>query len=127
MVVGELPAQLPPPRDIDATELIDAFRLGYSALRDVWAWILPPRTILQLKRLADTPAPQFRVPDEIWDRIIYDFALGHRVRALPRDHLLGSLTPPRIEICPNTSMMPSTAPTRPSIGSTRAMVPSVVR
>lgn len=93
VVVGELPAQLPPPRDIDATELIEAFRLGYSALRDVWAWILPPRTILQLKRLADTPAPQFRVPDEIWARIIYDFALGHRVRALPRDHLLGSLTP----------------------------------
>lgn len=93
VVVGELPVQLPPPRDVDPTELIDAFRLGYSALRDVWAWILPPKTIMQLKRLADTPAPQFRVPDEIWARIIYDFALGHRVRALPRDHLLGSLTP----------------------------------
>ncbi len=93
VVVGELPATLSPPRDVDPAELIDAFRLGYDALRDVWAWILPPKTILQLKKLADTPASEFRIADEIWARIIYDFALGHRVRALPRDHLLGSLTP----------------------------------
>lgn len=93
VVEGELPAQLAPPREVDPADLIDAFRLGYSALRDVWAWILPPKAILQLKRLADTPAPRFRMPDDIWARIIYDFALGHRMRALPRDHLLGSLTP----------------------------------
>ncbi len=92
-LVGDLPGQVSPPRDIDPEDLLEAFRLGYRALADVWAWILPPRTILQLKRLAALPSADFRLDDAIWARIIYDFALGYRVRAMPRDHLLGSLTP----------------------------------
>jgi hypothetical protein len=35
----------------------------------------------------------FRFPDPVWARIIYDFALGHRLRIISRDHLLRSFTP----------------------------------
>jgi hypothetical protein len=33
------------------------------------------------------------MPDELWVRIIYDFALAHRLRTISRAHLLGALTP----------------------------------
>jgi len=39
------------------------------------------------------PADQFRMPDDLWVRIVYDFALGHRLQTINRDHLLRSLTP----------------------------------
>ena len=31
--------------------------------------------------------------DRLWARTIYDFALGHRLRVITRDHRLRSLTP----------------------------------
>jgi hypothetical protein len=39
------------------------------------------------------PEDQFRLPDHLWVRIVYDFALGHRLRTISRDHLLRSITP----------------------------------
>jgi hypothetical protein len=90
---GNPPAMAPGPADIELESMLDSFRLGYRALRDVWAWILPPRAIIELKRLADARPPQFRLADDLWARIIYDFALGHRLKTMPHDHLLGALTP----------------------------------
>jgi hypothetical protein len=29
----------------------------------------------------------------MWAKIVYDFALGHRLRTISRDHLLKSITP----------------------------------
>jgi hypothetical protein len=81
----------PPP--VDAESMLDAFRLGFRALRDVWAWIVLPRVILELKRLAEAPAEQFRFDDDLWAQIVYDFALAYRARSMPREHLLGALTP----------------------------------
>jgi hypothetical protein len=77
----------------DAGPLIESFRLAYRNLQDVWGLVLPPATLIELKRLTLQSAAQFRVPDDLWARIVYDFALGHRLHALSRDHLLGALTP----------------------------------
>jgi hypothetical protein len=55
--------------------------------------VLPPRTIVDLGRLVNLPASQFRLDDELWARVVYDFALGYRLRAIPRQHLLRSLVP----------------------------------
>jgi hypothetical protein len=90
---GQPPAIASAEPAIDVGAMLDSFRLGYRALRDVWAWILPPRTIIELKRLADADEPHFRLADDLWARIIYDFALAHRLKTMPHDHLLGALTP----------------------------------
>jgi hypothetical protein len=92
-VIGEPPPDTPPAPEMDLDSALESYRLGYRALRDVWAWILPPRTILELKKLADMPSDRFRMADDVWARIIYDFALAHRLQVMPRDHLMGSLTP----------------------------------
>jgi hypothetical protein len=91
---GDLPA--PPasrPSRIDPERLIESFRLGYRELRDVWTWVLPTRTIVDLRRLVDCPVAQFRFDDGLWARTVYDYAVGYRTRVLARDHLLQSLVP----------------------------------
>jgi glucosylglycerate synthase len=78
---------------IDQDKLIESFRLGYRELREIWTWVLPPRTIIDLRRLMSAPAASFHLDDDLWARIIYDFALGYRLRVLARDHILRSLVP----------------------------------
>ncbi len=78
---------------VDVRRLLESFQLGNQNLRDIWGLVLPPTTLLELKKLAQMPADRFRIPDELWVRIIYDFALGHRLRMISRDHLLRSITP----------------------------------
>jgi hypothetical protein len=91
---GTLPATTPPQASrVDVERLIESYRLGHRELRDIWTWVLPPRTIVDLRKLVDGPQAQFRLDDELWARIVYDFALGYRLRVLPRDHLLRSLVP----------------------------------
>jgi len=87
------PGTPPQPPQVDIERLIEAFRLGYRELRDVWTWVLPPRTIIELGKLLNHPQAEFRFDDSLWARIIYDFALGYRLRVLPREHLLLSLVP----------------------------------
>jgi hypothetical protein len=70
-----------------------SYQLGYRELREIWTWVLPPRTIVELRKLAEAPADQFDVDDRLWATIIYDFAFGYGMRVMPRDHLLRSLTP----------------------------------
>ena len=85
-----------PPADghpADTTPMLETFQLGFRNLQEVWSLVLPPVTLLELKRLARVSADRFYMPDELWVRIVYDFALAHRLRTLSRTHLLGALTP----------------------------------
>lgn len=77
----------------DVQPFIESFQLAHRNLRDVWSLVLPPATLVELKRLTGRPAAQFRMPDELWAHVVYDFVLGHRVRTINRDHLLAALTP----------------------------------
>jgi hypothetical protein len=77
----------------DTTPMLETFQLGFRNLQEVWSLVLPPVTLLELKRLSRAPADRFHLPDELWARVVYDFALAHRLRALSRSHLLGALTP----------------------------------
>jgi hypothetical protein len=78
---------------VEIDRLIEAFHLGHRELRDVWTWLLPPRTLVDLRKLADATTTRFQFDDALWARVVYDFAVGYRLRALPRDHLLRSLVP----------------------------------
>ena len=78
---------------VEVSRMIDAFRLGYRNLPAVWSVVLPPATLVELKRLTQAAPEAFRLSDELWARIIYDFALAFRLRVMNRDHLLGAMTP----------------------------------
>lgn len=79
--------------DVDTTRLVESFALGTRELQEIWGLILPPATLFELRKLSRLAPDQFRIPDELWARIVYDFALAHRLRTLNRDHLLKSMTP----------------------------------
>jgi hypothetical protein len=88
------PAPAPPESgSTDIRRMVESFQLGAQNLQDIWRLVLPPKAMLEIVRLARLPAATFRMPDELWVSIIYDFALGYRLRTINRDHLLRSLTP----------------------------------
>lgn len=78
---------------VDLSRMVEAFRLGYRNLQDVWGVVLPPATLVELKRLTQLAPEAFRLADDLWARIVYDFALAFRLRSMSRDHVLGALTP----------------------------------
>ena len=78
---------------VDVRRMVEAFQLGERNLRDFWALILPPVTLLELKKLSRLSPDEFHMPDTLWARIVYDFALAHRLRNIHRAHLFGALTP----------------------------------
>jgi hypothetical protein len=85
------PTDTPEPPDIQP--MLDSFHLAYTNLQEIWSLVLPPNSLLGLKKLSLLPPAAFRMPDSLWARIIYDFILAYRLRTLNRGHLLGALTP----------------------------------
>jgi hypothetical protein len=83
----------PDGQPIDAQPMLDSFLLGSKNLEEVWRLLLPPNALLELRRLTRLPAEHFRMPDDLWAGIVYDFALAYRLRTISRVHLLGALTP----------------------------------
>ncbi len=73
--------------------MIESFHLAYTDLHEIWTLVLPPNSLLGLKRLSAMPASSFRMPDTLWARIVYDFLVAYRLRTIYRGHLLGALTP----------------------------------
>jgi hypothetical protein len=78
---------------LDTTRLVESFQLGNRELQEIWGLVLPPSTLVELRKLSRLPGDKFQMPDELWVRIVYDFALAHRLRTISRDHLLRSMTP----------------------------------
>lgn len=79
--------------NLDINRMVESFQLGNRDLQEIWSLVLPPSTLFELKKLSRLPVEQFHMPNELWVRIIYDFALAHRLRTISRDHLLKSMTP----------------------------------
>jgi hypothetical protein len=83
------PADGPP----DVTSMLNAFQIAYTNLHEIWSLVLPPNSLLGLKRLATMASASFLMPDGLWTRIVYDFILAYRLRTINRGHLLGAFTP----------------------------------
>ena len=77
----------------ETASLVDSFRQAYANLHELWALVLPPNSLLGLKKLSLMPEDNFRMTDVLWVRVVYDFVLAHRLRTINRGHLLGALTP----------------------------------
>ncbi len=80
-------------QSFDLHRMIESFHLGYRNLQEIWSIVLPPGTLLELGKLVRLAPEQFRMPDRLWARILYDFALGYRLRVISPDHLIRAMTP----------------------------------
>jgi hypothetical protein len=90
---GAVQAVSTEPVRVDVRRMVDSFALGYRNLQEIWATVLTPATMLELKKISRTPPELFLFPEQVWVRVIYDFALSYRLRTLNRDQLLRALTP----------------------------------
>jgi hypothetical protein len=77
----------------DVPRMVEAFRLANANLQEVWSLVLPPHSLLQLKRLGALDAAAFRMPENLWARIVFDFLIAYRSRTINRGHLMGALIP----------------------------------
>lgn len=77
----------------DIAPMLEAFHIAYINLHEIWSLVLPPNALLGIKKLSVMPPDTFRMPDNLWTRIVYDFILAYRLRTINRGHLLGALTP----------------------------------
>jgi hypothetical protein len=77
----------------DVARMVSAFQLAYANLLEIWSLVLPPNSLLLLKRCSLLDAASFRMPDNLWARIVYDFLIAYRLRSMNRGHLLGALIP----------------------------------
>ena len=95
LAAGRTAATTPRHHPTDPEEirsLVEGFRLAFSNLREIWSLVLPPQSLLSLKKLSLTPPESFTLPPSLWARLVYDFALAFRLRTLNRGHLLGAMT-----------------------------------
>jgi glucosylglycerate synthase len=81
------------PVAVNTRRMMESYRLGHRDLQSIWGMVLPPATLVELKRLALRPDDAFVMDDQLWARTVYDFSLAFRLRTIGRDHLLRAMTP----------------------------------
>ena len=102
--IWQRPRRLPAPRrsmpdrqladgTAEVARMVESFRFAYSNLQEIWSLVLPPNTLLGLKRLSVADPAEFRMPETLWARIVFDFLIAFRLRTINRGHLLGALIP----------------------------------
>jgi len=77
----------------DVARMVAAFQLANANLQEIWSLVLPPNSLVSLKRCSTLAPADFRLPDDLWARIVYDFLIAYRLRTINRGHLLGALIP----------------------------------
>ena len=78
---------------VDVHTMVETFERGCRDLLDIWAVVLSPGTLIEIKKVARLSLENFRLPDDLWVHVVYDFVLGHRQRVISREHLLRAMTP----------------------------------
>jgi glycosyltransferase involved in cell wall biosynthesis len=81
------------PISVNVERMIGNFRLGVKDLMEIWRRVLLPETALWLESIARLSDEAFSFPQDLWVRIIYDFAIAYHKGAIHREHLLKSMIP----------------------------------
>jgi glycosyltransferase involved in cell wall biosynthesis len=84
------------PIEVNLQRMLAAFRRGCEELSEVWSLALQRVTYESVRELAGEAtkgAAGFHMEDELWTRVVMDFACAHRHQRVARGHLLRSLTP----------------------------------
>ena len=81
------------PIRVNLERMIQHFYRGLADLGEIWNLALQPETARELHGLGRSTTEQFHLPEELWVRVIYDFAVAFNAPKVHPDHLLRSLTP----------------------------------
>ncbi|MEN6534050.1 MAG: glycosyl transferase family 2 [Bryobacteraceae bacterium] len=84
------------PIEVNVDRMLTAFRHGCQELGEVWSMALRPETFEKVRKLAcdgKAASSSFHINDELWTKVVLDFACAYRKSGLSGGQLLRSLTP----------------------------------
>jgi glycosyltransferase involved in cell wall biosynthesis len=81
------------PVHVNLEGLIDKFRLGAKELLSIYETFLSKDMICLISNISEKHINEFQFPDNLWARIIYQYALAYHKKIISTSHLLKSLTP----------------------------------
>lgn len=84
------------PVQVNVDRMKQAFRRGCHDLEEVWRMAMGESTFAAVRGLAarpDEPDAAFHLDDELWARVVYDFAACHKRNPLLRGQIMRSFTP----------------------------------
>jgi glycosyltransferase involved in cell wall biosynthesis len=81
------------PVAVNIERMIGNFRLGVRDLKEIWRKALLPETLHWLESIERSSEEGFSFPQDLWVRIVYDFALAYHKGSVHREHLLKSMIP----------------------------------
>jgi len=81
------------PARTNKKRLFELFRNGVNELTPILSQILHPETLAAVQTAATGEAGNLRFEDNLWVRVLYDFAASYHRTVISRDHLLQVFTP----------------------------------
>jgi glucosylglycerate synthase len=83
----------PTPQSVDAAPLLESFRSGMRDLAPLLPSLLDPETVSALQAAAAADEADFRLPDALWARTLWQAAAAHHGNVIHRDHVVRALVP----------------------------------
>jgi hypothetical protein len=77
---------------VSVERMLKNFELGLQEFLPLWEEVLSAEVLAELEGLRPVDEG-LKFPDELWARVIYNFALAAHRGSMTREHLLKSLTP----------------------------------
>jgi glycosyltransferase involved in cell wall biosynthesis len=81
------------PVSVKVDRMIGNFRLGTRDLMEIWRNVLSLETVQWLESIGRSKDELFSFPEELWVRLIFDFAAAHHKGTIHREHLIKSMIP----------------------------------
>lgn len=78
---------------VDVAGMLLVFREGVRNLKDIWESVIGSGDFEELRKIAGSSDEKVRISDQLWARVVYDYALAYHKRKVSAEHLLKSLTP----------------------------------
>jgi glycosyltransferase involved in cell wall biosynthesis len=81
------------PVSVNVERMIENFRLGVKDLMEIWRKVLLHETALWLESIGRLSNEAFSFPQNLWVRVVYDFAIAYFKGRFHRELLLKSMIP----------------------------------
>lgn len=78
---------------VNLERMLMVFREGIGNLREIWTGVLGAGDFRDVEAVAQASNEDFKFPNALWTRTIYDYAIAFKKKKLPAQHLVKSLTP----------------------------------
>jgi len=92
-ILGKVHSQEPAPFDVDHATLVHRFKIGYQQFSSVWKGFLAEDNYKQLQTMARLSPGKFVFPDELWCKVLFDYAVAFHSWEANRHVLTTLMTP----------------------------------